>query len=256
MMDIPVTINRERLERLPVAKLAPTYRADRLSEAGCGCSGDPPGYPSYYLRNVWTQHGNHPRTGSSPTMLIFDRVVERANTPYNEDRKARLLRSLWAPLPIDHPRTRAWIHDQYRHLQHCYIDDRYPVRHTDRTLIYPVPYYKLRSFSDDPRFSEEWRRKERAAVAQANLEIEEDARRVATPENHAAVRRIRQYYPDYQPEPNLIVTPPPTVETWWERLDERPTPENCPGDPHLRQEHPVNGSWCQVCGWHDAAKEE
>ena len=37
------------------------------------------------------------------------------------------------------------------------------------------------------------------------------------------------------------------VSHWWETMEERPSPENCPGESFAR--HPVNVTWCQVCGW-------
>jgi len=37
------------------------------------------------------------------------------------------------------------------------------------------------------------------------------------------------------------------VAHWWETMEERPLPEACPGESWRR--HPVNGTWCQVCGW-------
>jgi hypothetical protein len=53
------TINRSRLESLPLAVLPPTYRL----QAGCGngCYLDPPGFPSYFTRHVYTPEENAER---------------------------------------------------------------------------------------------------------------------------------------------------------------------------------------------------
>ena len=85
---------------------------------------------------------------------------------------------------------------------------------------------------------------------QANREIQEAATVWAIPENHAAVVTIRRYYPDYEPELDLIANPPAHPGDWWERLAEKPTPETCPGK--YGQKHPMGGTWCQMCGWKES----
>src|SRR4051812_49187147 len=116
------TLNLDRLKKLPRYSLPPTYQLQQGS--GNGCSGDPPGYPTYFTRSVYTRHGNHPRNG--PYMVI---VFEGVNyvIPTQEE---KLVRNLWLPLSLDHPRTRLWISGTYRHHNHCYGD-----------VIYPVPYW-------------------------------------------------------------------------------------------------------------------
>lgn len=253
--DKAATLNRAALHKLPAYKVPPTYRVDGERNEGSGCAGDPPGFPSYYLRSVWTQYGNHPGFRNYPQEVIKSpwdgslRVVLRTwGGPREQDRDA-ILRRLWAPLPLDHERTRAWIVSTYRHFRHCYQDPAHPEKSWhDRTLIYPVPGYKLATFRDDPRFSDDWRAKEQAAIDQKNREIIRAAQAVAVdPLNHQAVILIRRYYPDYEPEPELIANPPEGSGSWWERLARRPEPEECPGYHDMR--HPVNGAWCQVCGW-------
>ena len=73
--------------------------------------------------------------------------------------------------------------------------------------------------------------------------------KIATVENHQAVIMIRKHYPEYEPEPDLIRNPPSSSPTWWERMPAKPSPENCPGSKSLQRPHPVNITWCQVCGW-------
>ena len=157
------------------------------------------------------------------------------------------MKLLWNPLPLDHPRTVAWIKAVYKHLHNCYYNK--DADESDKTLIYPIPSYELKSFKDDERFSEEWRIKERAAVDQANAETIAVAMKIAVPENHMAVRSIREFYPEHVPDPELINNPPKSTPTWWEQFSECPKPEDCPGG--MGQKHPLNGSWCQVCGWHE-----
>lgn len=242
------TIKQEELKRLPVARIAPSYYLQE--RPGNGCFLDPPGYPTYFTQSVYTSHGNQPARGAQT--VICGRVVEHSNDydskkTWDEIIKLRdkRLQGLWNPLPIDHPRTRAWIVAVYIHLNHCYHDESATDK-SDQTLIFPVPYYKLKSFTDDPRFSDEWRQMEIAAVKQANEDIMRHAQQVAVPDNHMAVRLIRRFYPEYQPELDMIAHPPETRGTWYERYAERPAPENCPGD--MGMKHPMNESWCQLCG--------
>ena len=252
------TLNLERLRKLPVHKKPETYEYQR--GMGNGCSGDPPGYPTYFTQNVYTQYGNSPRRGAE--LVIRDpetglyHVVQRAEWAEGETWEVRqakqdkLIASLWIQLPIDHPRTVAWIRDKYRHARHCYIDDSQAKN--DQTVIYPVPDYKLQAFRDDERFSDEWREREKQRVADANAEIEAYFVKIAIPENHSAYRRIVEFYPDVLPDFALIADPGTEhAQTWWETLAERPTPENCPGNARRGSgdKHPANKTWCQVCGY-------
>lgn len=232
------TINLNELRKLPKLKLPATYSLQH--DPGNGCLLEPPGHPKYYTQSVYNASGNRPAKG--PQMVILGHVLETASDK-PEAMEARI-KKLWKPLPIDHPRTVAWKNALYAYMNHCYYDQNHP----EKTLIYPVPYYNLKKFSDDIRFSEEWRQKEKASIEQANKEIISYAEKIAVPENHQAVRSIRDHYPDYKPELDLIKNPPESSGNWWERLSEKPKPENCPGQYGMK--HPVNGSWCQMCGWH------
>ena len=51
------------------------------------------------------------------------------------------MRSLWAPLPENHPRVQLWIRHVYKHLAHCYHEDKDETIEHGRpaTIIYPVP---------------------------------------------------------------------------------------------------------------------
>ncbi len=222
-------------------KLPASYR---LGSHGVGCAMEPPGHPRYFVRSIYTQNGNSP-IHTKPQYLLN-------STGYTDlEPIDKLYGSNEFPkLPADHPATIAWMKDMYSHFHHCYHDecgiDRYK-----QTLIYPVPYYELKLFIDRSDRSDEWRKLEKEIVEQENKEIEEYAKSVATPENHMAVRYIRKHYPDHQPILEWIEKPPMKDGNWYGTLKERPDPDKCPGQYGMK--HPVNGTWCQFCGWH---KEE
>lgn len=248
------TIDRDALRKLPIAKLAPTYELQ--SDPGNGCFGDPPGYPTYFTRSVYTSHGNTPGRGAQMVITVPGeglRIVEHSEDWKRGDatdkRNARL-RKLWKPLPLDHPRTRAWIKSLYLHFKNCYTNVEAAPHSNDRTIIYPVPSYKLKTFRDEERFNDEYRAAQRAEVEAYNRMIVEEATALCTPETHSAVVTIRGFYPDYQPQLELIDNPPTQHGgDWWERYAENFTPETCPGS-HGRAHN--SGDWCQMCGVHKA----
>jgi len=248
------TINRERLEKLPTAKIAGSYHLQQ--DPGNGCYGDPPGYPTYFTKNVYTPAGNTPPRG--PTLILLGLVIESAGDSFTtwEAHKAKrdaLHRELYIPLPEDHPRVQAWISSHYQYSKHCYYDPSGTRR--GYTGIWPVPSYELKHFHDDPRFSDERRTKEKAAIEQANSEIIEARRKLVYPDNHKAVRRIREFYPEHQPCLDLIENPPQRYPgDWWGRYATRPTPEECkPVEKIYNYRHPSSGTWCQFCGWYAEA---
>lgn len=215
-------------------RLPPTYH---LGSQGCGCYGDPPGHPRYFTRSVYTQYGNNPP---------FDRPQYEYKGRYFTELED--VEKLYKPLALEHERTQAWIGDTFQHMAHCYHDP--DAKHGEST-IYPVPEWRLQHFTDDERFSDEWRTKERAAIKQANADIEARTAALATPGNHLATIKVRRYYPEFQPTAELVDNPPGHGGDWWARLEARPAPEDCPGDAGLRAKHPVNRTWCQVCGWRE-----
>ena len=255
------TIDMDEVLKLPVVVLAPTYQLQK--DSGNGCAGDPPGFPTYFTRSVHTQHGNSPPRGFSMVISPPDGVlrgVAPAQWPANiktwdEYRAAQdaLMMRLWKRLPLTHPRTKAWIDATFAHQKHCYQNPNATGNWGDKTVIYPVPYYELRSFVDDKRFSDAWREKEKAAIAQANAEIEASAAKIAVPENHAGVVIVRRYYDDFVSTLAQLAGDVTNSGNWWETLAENPGPEKCPGQ--YGMPHPVNGTWCQFCGW-VASKEK
>lgn len=246
------TLNLDELRKLPTYTLPPTYRLQQGS--GNGCYMDPPGYPTYFTQHIWTQYGNHVPWGRPSQVIVFEGknyVVHR-----DEDHKdlEPLFRRLWLPLPLDHERTRLWILSLYGHFRNCYQDVERPEFGRPGTLIYPVPDYKLKTFTDNPLWDERYRQAAKAEVREFNRQEIRRAKKIATPDNHQAVVSVREFYPDYQPDKNLIANPPEKhVPDWWETEATQPTtPEECNKTQRNKGpfwRHPINHTWCQWCGW-------
>lgn len=253
------TIDRARLEaRYPVHKCPPSYRLQ--DDPGNGCYLDPPGYPTYFTRSVYTSHGNTP--GKGATMTLLGRVIETTDWKAGdtwEQRHARFqaeLTRLYKPLPIDHPRVVAWLRNVFGHFAHCYRDVEREEYGKPGTLIYPVPAYKLKSPHIDPHWTDGYTA---AVLAEADtFNAMEDARaaRIATVDNHQAVRAVRKVYPDFTPDPSWLDgsgLDAARPGDWWERLAERPSPASC-APPKWFGKHRETG-WCQFCGSVDNQQE-
>jgi hypothetical protein len=83
------------------------------------------------------------------------------------------------------------------------------------------------------------------------------AERIAVPENHQAVRTIREFYPEHEPNLEWIAKAPKLSQAdWWETAAECPTPETCIPRNSLiggcyTWRHPKEpGRHCHFCG-HD-----
>jgi hypothetical protein len=210
-----------------------------------------------FCHHTSLDHGNSPSKG--PTQVIAhgsQLYVTASNKDWEgvadfNQMQAKLdarLRSLWKPLPVSSERVRLWMRHCYQHFAHCSHDPELEESGKPALLLYPVPPYKLRHFADDVRFSAEWRALEHKKIDLENREIVARAERLATPERHKAVTWIRRFYADYAPDLPLIAAPPTEgLAHWYEVEAECPTPERCRSRNGMR--HPVNGTWCQVCGW-------
>lgn len=239
------TINLKALSRLRQYKLPPAYHLQKGS--GNGCAGDPPGFPTYFTRSVYTQSGSS-RRGSPQQVISFQGVLYVTLGDDDSEKAHDRYMRLWKPLPLDHERTRLWIASTYSHHQHCYTDAERPEYGRPGCLVYPVPYYKLKSFTDDPRFSDEYRTAARAEVDAFNRQERERADKIAIPENHQAVRIIRRFYPEHVPDLDLIDNPPKITGQWWETEPTQPSEENCARTQRWNNKHPFNVMWCQWCG--------
>ena len=180
MLDFS-TIDLDALRHLPKHRLPPTYHLQVHS--GNGCYLDAPGYPSYFTKSVYTQHGNRPSRG--PTLVIAhgsEIYVVASNKDWEGGREAHdalrdsRMRSLWAPLPETHPRVQLWIRQVYKHCAHCYQDAETIEYGRPATIIYPVPDYKLRHFVGNRRLSARWSSGNGATVDQTQDDIDERAR--------------------------------------------------------------------------------
>lgn len=59
--DVPHTINAAELAKLPEAIIPDSYHLSQ--NEGSGCAMDPPGYPTYFIRHVYTADYYHEPTG-------------------------------------------------------------------------------------------------------------------------------------------------------------------------------------------------
>jgi hypothetical protein len=124
------TLNVAELHKLPVATLpAPLHLQ---TDPGNGCAGDPPGFPTYFTRGVYTPNGNTPSHGPEQVIshggkLYVTRAAEDWKPGDTWDkvyaRCQALMRRLYVPLAFDHPRVQAWVAATHQHLAHCYVDD-------------------------------------------------------------------------------------------------------------------------------------
>lgn len=255
------TIDTGKLNKLPLFANPANRTLQR--DTGNGCAGDPPGYPSYFTQSVYTPSGNQP--GKGATMIILGRIIQTAEGDYEKEKK--VLRSLWKPLPLEHPRTQAWIKATFVHHAHCYHvpgRENLPFHDDGRLLIWPggclgkTPFGTIKDLAFETEYArkhesyDKWADEQKnlfeAEIVMNNARIKSECEAVATPENATATGIIRQYYPEFNPTPDLFSDGLESPGNWWEVMSAAPSPENCPGQ--YGHAHPVNGSWCQMCGWH------
>jgi hypothetical protein len=252
------TINTSVLADAPAVTLAPSYHLQE--DPGNGCYLDPPGYPTYFTQCVYTRQGNTPARG--PEMVLcapglgmrdvtftWDHRETRAE---EEARRAAWWDRLYLPLPFTHPRVKAWVAALVAHFAHCYRNVEDTEYGRPATLIYPVPDYKLKSFTDDPRWSEECRQAAQAEVEAFNRQAQAHASRIATFENRWDVIAIQKAYPTLAMATiDLAISAGGKLVArhgdWWERLAERPTRETC-RPPKWYGAHRTSG-FCQFCGY-------
>lgn len=268
------TLNLNALRLLPEFEMVRQPGTHASESMGNGCAGDPPGFPTYFTRCVYNEAGNNPSRG--PQMILMDRVIENENgylgwTPLDDwhENRTAFMRSLWKPLPLDHPRTQAWIRSTFLHHRHCYHTSGWDGKnwHEDKHFfIWPKGIYGKTPFGDI-RWEEfeiehqkshhcwdKWRPEEQekfiAELRSNNERVSRMCEAEATPDNHDATRIVRRYYPEFEPTHELIEAKYARPGNWWSVTSEAPKPEECPGQYSMR--HPCNGSWCQWCGWHES----
>lgn len=211
--------------------------------AGSGCAGDPPGYPSYFLRSS-DYYCKSIYTIGTPE--LGERLL-----PVDDYKTLEpLLRQLWVPLGFYHDRTTLWMFHTYKHHQHCYNG------YGDDMVIYPVPYWRLISagafdrYKDDVKITEAVKTVERLRVKKEATRIKAEAAALATPENHNAVRFIRKFYPEHLPNIGWINKSwkDELPMQWWETEAKQPSEENCARSQRWGNKHPFGRTHCQWCG--------
>jgi hypothetical protein len=259
--------------RLDVLKRFPRLEGIRLHPSmGSGCFLDPPGFPSYFLRMYEGREasGYGIQIGDAIYQVDGDHFDQRKGWSHTNWTKHGLpkerqdrLKLLYSPLAFDNPRVRQWVHELYRHLHHCYR-----LKGEKDTVIFPTQstdFVKQGLFVAEPKFDKSVyffehlteASQERLKAMQAELKAEAEANvaekrkafnderaKLCTPDRHAAVLDIREFYPDYEPELDLIEDTKGLLPTnWWTVLAELPDP--CP----LGSGHPEHMRFvCQYCG--------
>src|SRR5512138_3304822 len=98
------TLNLNYLHALEVFDIKNDTRNYHVSNSmGQGCMGDAPGYPTYFLRSIYTSRGNEPCAKGAPVTVILDendlpRIVDRNG--WSDEKRERIIKELWNPLPI------------------------------------------------------------------------------------------------------------------------------------------------------------
>ena len=215
-------LDETRVRRLEVYKKPPTYKISRRE--GVGYFMDPPGFPTYFLRNVYTQYGNTPPRGPDCVICLGD-TAYRVPDLWDLDKHRQLMRRWWAPLPLEHERTTAWIRSCF-----AYFVKGWQL--TDSPAV-AGPEFKGSCKTPDE-------------IKRAAADLGADLAK------YRPVAYVREFYPDADPEAlvneygNLSARP----GDWWERFSRQPSPDECPGDDiGRRRQHPTSGTWCQFCGW-------
>jgi hypothetical protein len=268
------TINIKALRRLPVYNLPPSYTLQR--DPGNGCFLDPPGYPSYFTRNVYTRYGNNPHKGVL-TVISYQGthyVVEHSDDwkgggwdEYRAKVDARL-RRLWNPLPLEHPRTQAWIDYCIGYFDHCFIDPRtgktecgsWVTNENMWDILDALGVEYSQALKEKVLRIEEASKLQYLHVEPEYLEGSEELEylkldNLIYAKTNKDTHYIQEWYPEYEYDGNRKGSyGAGGVGSWWERLSSRPAPSECPGE--AWQRHPVNGTWCQVCGWKSETIQE
>jgi hypothetical protein len=279
---------RSQIASFETINLAELYKLKRATiRAGChfsgdmgsGCAGDPPGFPTYFLRSIYNSQGNDPQTGSRMVITHDGNHFEIENAKWPASCKSwddwmkfreKIFLRIWNKLPIDHPRTVAWIAATFSHHRHCYQVPELRAAGKnwhDSMLIWPggccgdTPFGRIEDeafllkWAKEHEAFDKWRKEEQekfvADIREKNARVKRLCAEVATPENHSGTVIVRRYYPEFNPTPELIAAAFESPGNWWEVMSQKPTPEECPGQ--YSMQHPCNGSWCQMCGWHEPA---
>jgi len=233
---------------LPAYKLPPTYH---LGDMGNMCYLDAPGYPSYFVRSVYTSYGNTPTRGPQQVIQLPDgsiRVV-LSEKDYNTFATAETcrksvewrLRRLWKPLPIEHPRVKAWMMHVYRHFNGCFTT---PLTRTIQVGFFTneeipsiVRALGLASELHPDMADYAVRAVFDPSVHDAFLLYWKELCTTVASLTYTPVVHIREFYVEF--DPNVHEHDSEDTGSWWETFSYRPSPDECPGNHRYS---------CQICG--------
>ena len=239
------------LEGLKPHKLNSNHRfSDGM---GSGCFMDPPGLPSYFIRDVYTARGDD--TGFTAlqgpdgcvTMFVDgDDDWSRGWNGVHAVRQAKL-RKAWRPLPLDHIRVKLWIRKVYGYFKGMYL------RPDGAEEVSKLLAHKFVPAFTEPEPSEDASPEEMGAWREAKAESDD-----WPVDRYRPVTYIQKFYPEFEHSRWWLDHPGyglgMGVGDWWERYSRPPKPEECPG--HLGSRHPTDRPCpCQFCGAQNRADE-
>jgi hypothetical protein len=265
--------NLATLAKLPAYDLPAMYR---LSDSeGAGCMMDPPGFPSHFIRSIYTRNGDNPNKGPSSVLVEPGTGILRALPEYTGDGSthAATLRRLWAPLPLDHERTVMWI----RHVFGYFRSGWLPLGTTgdaSRNVADLTFYPKVDNLEDLRRAVAALDVRELAAHAHDQLlgKAGPDTLPLRTLRRYRPIDYVIGFYPDADPEHLATYANVWSygagggVGDWYETHARAPSAEECPGltgkaggSPWSSMTHERNmqirehngktsRGWCQFCG--------
>ncbi len=174
---------------------------------GMGGFVNPPGHAEHsYSVREFNVHGS--RREYSSMSLAYAAGDE---TPWVPEHIKERCRRLLQKHPGEY--IEEWERTVYSYFKTCYQDVERLEYGKPGTLIYPVPYYKLKPLlkqegGETPKYTREYLDAENGPRRKWNEEEIERAKRIAVPENHLAYVFIRKFFPEAKPRLDLIENPP------------------------------------------------
>lgn len=176
MLNVPLeymdfsTIDVNKLRRHTLYKKPATYTID--TRPGSANFLDAPGYPTHFLRNVYTQYGNDPK--GEEILVINDPADVDTCYVVSQGYPRRSFRRLWVPLPEFHERVQLWEMQVYDYMHECYAR---PVGERNVSDCYILKYTKEREIIQDEGYQQ-----------------------YVFPDNALAILLIREFYPEHIPQ--------------------------------------------------------
>jgi len=287
------TINIYKLKQLDTYKLPKTYELqDILISAHRGIIHVPPGYPDFFIQKIHPESGGEVRKGSPNRVISYGGhlYVVGTNLGYDlsyfkrEEVKAKnviALRDIYKSLPIDHPRTVAWLHHLYSNYRSKYfipgnnietkevnpeikLFAEWDNTNQEYQFKYSLDIRKYKGYEIDPKYqnmSKEWLEITCKEVELYNRDLNNIVAKYVNPSNMVATRYVREFYPDFTPSQEFLDNIPEFGGIWWTLLDHQPTPETCRSfaNSYAERIHPQRirkeDKHCLWCG-HEIVKVE